>query len=80
MSKQPIRRYAGFLNEFESKRDLVEVEESPVEFQMQSLWIRERILCNNFHLKSGDFNMGKCVILSKYLLNFFILKIKLTLF
>ena len=39
-----IRTNAGFIQEFNSKTELNRLYDDPIEFQMQALWIRERIL------------------------------------
>ena len=58
--KDVLRSSEGFLFEFNTKNTLNHLKENAIEFQMQSLWIRETILRKYPGLRSfGEFNLFK---------------------
>ena len=66
VTKTKVRTNEGFLKEFSLKTELKPIATEPIEFQMQSMWIRETILKKyKYATPLVDFNLYKMLLLKK---------------
>jgi len=66
VTKTKVRTNEGFLKEFSQKTELKPIATEPIEFQMQSMWIRETMLKKyKYATPLVEFNLYKMLLLKK---------------